>query len=977
MTPQDYCEWSDFSGLYVANHSHEDRYRTYAAKLSPEGLATVIVTDFLEDNLDGIDVQKWRDFCVYELSGGDRLRMTSEALQAVGAKRLADAVAKVVCSSRLEMTDIDWGDQKAIEALAKEMPVGDMLTHLRTTISIQFPDLADEMGIKREPPKPPSGEYESREELIRLLEQFVSAHQATLQADIDRYGDPRLLPGFTPEKRHAELDAEQEKYEQIQRQHDDIRKLENVVSRIKKFRGKPGSTTACKLRNNYTKLIRRNAKISAEDRTPEMERALAESKAFQEAHPAIFKRDESFPADLPAKLDALGEYDEEGYQGRLSFSWDKPNGFANDWVPVSLRLSFPAKRAADLNQLLAIVEQIRSKLPVLLEDWKRQLLADFREVYEDQLAEWDEEFYDYDADGKVTDDSILTEVDRCMISMATGKNTSEVNCSLSFAVGWDEDHGCQLDWDPATLTAESTSSGTEAQLDLGKVTISNAGPTISLAELDEFTAKTGVPLPNEYRQFMVQFNGGEPKPNHLVVSRDGFKFHADVIRFFSLSGEDSLESHRKLPNSNVEWPKGVQPIGRVKVAGLVKNEPDSLLAIRPTGEVLLLQPDFFEEEKRGGLVKLSTALLEGDIKYAPVAAKSLQLLFEKKLKKAPKVELPDWLTFIQQGNEQGFARWVEQGGKLTEKFTHPLIGFPLTVVDYLTLEAPVELIRPLMENGSIKPKQIRTSWQRVTGCDVDRFVELMPILPKSLWTSVMATAEVWQRLPLLEKMGEAGINLDGPVNEEGSTPLHLAVQAENTEAIKWLLARGADPKKPDKFGRTAFDWAQTPGDQVCMRLLKGQPEQPVPTSAASADDPGFAVLMEVGSKLPEKVSLIVMIEIRTPPVRRMEKMVYPKGCHYTLKFDVTRDQVTFSDVNSPMQDYFTGMPTVKLFFCPITQWPELTPLWETLRVVEFDWKQAGKKAYQPGERPELMEAARSVLQQAFDVEEAKARGVLL
>jgi hypothetical protein len=56
----------------------------------------------------------------------------------------------------------------------------------------------------------------------------------------------------------------------------------------------------------------------------------------------------------------------------------------------------------------------------------------------------------------------------------------------------------------------------------------------------------------------------------------------------------------------------------------------------------------------------------------------------------------------------------------------------------------------------------------------------------------------------------------------------------------------------------------------------------------------------------------------------------------------------------------------------------LIPLWETLEVREIDWQQAIKKRkYQGRVWEDLLEAARSALEQAFDPAEAAARGVRL
>ena len=982
MTSTEYSQWCDLSGIYVANVSHGDRYKTYVKQLSAEGLAVVIVCDFLNENEGGIDLQNWRDQSVYEANQLDlRLKLTADALRSVGASRLAGAVTQVKSNSPFDLlAKLDFSDPKAIQDAMRGLYPIDMFKELQQNLAHNFPEVAQQAGILPKQPPAPSAEHESREQLEHLLEQFVTKHQATLQADIDRHGDPRMQPGFTVEKRRAELDADYEKHLQREAQRDDLRKLENVVSRIEKLKPEAAVKGGDKLRTNYLKLIKKNQKITADRLIPEMATVLAKVEAFQTAHPAVFAAAPRYSPEIQQQLDALGEFEEELIASETALTWEKPNGFACDWVPLSLRLSFPCKHPGTLSTLLKAVDRLKKRLPTLTDTWRQELVESFRTNYQGQLGDWELEGYDFDDNEDATKESILKNVRGATISItAFGQDAEDLSTEAFFSVAWDEEHGYQLTW---TDEPDSDTPSTPVQLDLGKVTISHSGSPVTPADIIRIESQFGIELPEEFRQFLLLHNGGEPQPKHLSLNRDGIKQHMDVVRFFGLTGEDSLKQHRKLP-SGIEWPTSVQPIARVKEASLIKNLPDSFLLIRlrgkRPGEILLAETEIFSPQDHGySRETFSTARLDASVQYCPVVAKSFGELFSKKLKSPPKVELPDWLTLIRQRDVSGFLQWVDAGGKLTEKFTDPLIDFPLTVVDYLTLEAPAEMIQPLMERGQIKPKQIRTAWQRVTACNVERFVELMPLFPKTVWPSVLMTPLAWEHPLLLEKLAEAGIDFNAGIDEEGSTPLHLAAQANALGGVKWLLAHGADANKADKYGRTPLIWAETHEDQTCRRLLLGQEGQPQPTGTAAADAPGFAALIEAESELPEGVSLMVQVQIKTPSVTRQEKLYFPEGCHYILTFDVTRKQVTYEDMTTPRQNYFTEKGPVTQFFVPIVQWPELTPLWETVEVFEFNWKQADKsRKYTPEPRTDLLEAARSALEQGFNANEATARGIVL
>ncbi len=119
--------------------------------------------------------------------------------------------------------------------------------------------------------------------------------------------------------------------------------------------------------------------------------------------------------------------------------------------------------------------------------------------------------------------------------------------------------------------------------------------------------------------------------------------------------------------------------------------------------------------------------------------------------------------------------------------------------------------------------------------------------------------------------------------------------------------------------------------------------------------------------------------MKAPPVTQVEKLYYgAAGCHYRLTFTVGEGQVTYNDTKSPRQDYLYTRNAADSRFAPILQWPELTPLWETLKVVEFEPAKAFKsRKYVPDPRPDLVPAARSALEQGFSADEAAARGIRL
>lgn len=625
MTSTEYYQWCDLSGIYVANYSHTDRYKTYTKKLSPEGLATVIMSDFLKDNAGGIDLLNWRNYSVYEVSGelDLRLKLTAESLRSVGAPRLADAVTQVKSYSPIALVaNLDFSDPKAIQDAMQGINPMDMFKELQH-LAQNFPEVAQQAGIPPKQPPTPSAEHESREQLEHLLELFVTKHQATLQADIDRHGDPRTQPGFTVEKRRQRLDAEYENHLEREAQRDDLRKLENVVSRIEKLKPEAAAKSGDKLRTNYLKLIKKNQKIPADRLIPEMATVLAQVEAFKVAHPAEFAAAPRYTPEIQQQLDALGEFEEESIAGETALTWEKPDGFACEWAPLSLRLSFPRKHPGTLSTLLKAVDRLKKRLPTLTDSWRQELVESFRTNYQGQLGNWELEGYDFDDNDDATEESILKNVENGTISIGSyGKDAEDLITEAFFSVAWDEEHGCELPW---TDEPDGDTPSTSVPLDLGKVTISNSGSPVTPADIIRFESQFGIELPEEFRQFLLLHNGGEPQPKHLSLNRDGIKQHMDVVRFLGLTGEDSLEQHRKLP-SGIEWPTSVQPIARVKEASLIKNLPDSFLLIRlrgkRPGEILLAETEIFSPQDHGhSRETFSTAILDASVQYCPVVAK--------------------------------------------------------------------------------------------------------------------------------------------------------------------------------------------------------------------------------------------------------------------------------------------------------------------------------------------------------------------
>jgi hypothetical protein len=167
----------------------------------------------------------------------------------------------------------------------------------------------------------------------------------------------------------------------------------------------------------------------------------------------------SDPAIL-ARLSALGEYEFH----RASFfwrwagmpseiEWDAPAGFENDLARVSVALWLSSGKAGsdgELRTLLDALDEFRAQLAEHVEDLKRYLVDCFRECYEEQLEELDRQRL-VDSSGTITEAAILRDVQSIHVRFdATGKRPVR---TAWIAVGWDEEHGLDVEWDESGLIA--------------------------------------------------------------------------------------------------------------------------------------------------------------------------------------------------------------------------------------------------------------------------------------------------------------------------------------------------------------------------------------------------------------------------------------------------------------------------------------------------------------------------------------------
>lgn len=993
-TAKNYAEWCRLSGLYLANLSHVDRYRTYGKALSPAGLTVAIVGEFLDDANPALDVTDWRTHRVYEFGPeqAERVERTAAALREIGAESLAQAIATSRSRSPFDaiqnMLTGAGGGMPDLMALGKTVNPFDMLTSLRESLGRMLPG-----NVEQPPPSapdtPPDRTKEDRLRVEELLEEFALAHRAALERDIDRHGDPRREPGYTVEGRMRELGVMRDRWLSHQAQAEAIETLTTVMAKLPKVSGQKTEGKEKKAAQHIRQLLRQYRektkelrKVPPADRSEQFEAFQPKWEAFETQYAELVRPDVIGSAALRRAAEEIGEFSAESERKLTTLEWSGPRGFECDWTTFALTVDVPAKSKAAIAASLKAVERLRQEFPRLQEEWRRQTLESFRENYQGQMDDNELEEYDLDDNGEPTDSGILRQVGAGSLVLSTADlEGRSFSLTAHLQVDWDQEHGFELECD---IELDNGDAPPVAAFDPGDVTLTDTGPQLSPEDLQRFESTFQITLPADYRDFLLRFNGGVPSKTYLVRNQDGVENNWHVVRFLSVTGTSaapfppgSLEASLHLRDGS-RISSHLLPIAQLRKGSFDPINRGAVLAIirsgKRAGKIGVFDAEMMLEPLIGQGIPLEAALDEV-IRYPLLMAANFAALWTK-LQPAPEIAIPDWLRFIRENDVDAFLAWASGGGKLSERFVEPGADLQPTVVDLLAAEASDELLAAVVKQKAVPPKSLRDSWRQYLFLDVPRFQQLRPHLPKDHWPVVLASPGVWDHPDFLDELAASGVKLDTPIDDEGATPLHLAVQLGRKDAVRWLLDHGADPKKKDRYGRNALLWAENGPGHACLAMLEGRTE-PAPTGSASADAPGVAALAQAAAALGPGLTLRLQIEMTSPPVTRIEKVYYADvGCHYRLTFEVNNTQVTFNDTRSPRQDYLRGATWSEALFAPIVQWPELTPLWETLSVSEFDVGKAIKsRKYQPTPRADLHSAARSALEQAFDPREAAARGI--
>jgi ankyrin repeat protein len=178
----------------------------------------------------------------------------------------------------------------------------------------------------------------------------------------------------------------------------------------------------------------------------------------------------------------------------------------------------------------------------------------------------------------------------------------------------------------------------------------------------------------------------------------------------------------------------------------------------------------------------------------------------------------DGTTLLHGAAEAGNLRVVKEALEAGID-VNKLDGAGTTALFYAARLRRLEAMKYLIEKGArvnIKAKRMGTPLHAAVWGDSKHVLEAVQLLlankadPNAVtgYGSVLVDAASKENSKVLRALVEAGGDVNAPANDERWTPLIAAARVSRLENVKYLLEKGADGGKRDRYGYTALDHAR-------------------------------------------------------------------------------------------------------------------------------------------------------------------------
>ncbi len=196
---------------------------------------------------------------------------------------------------------------------------------------------------------------------------------------------------------------------------------------------------------------------------------------------------------------------------------------------------------------------------------------------------------------------------------------------------------------------------------------------------------------------------------------------------------------------------------------------------------------------------------------------------------------PEWLTLVQDGDLDGLRRWLDRAiSRLREQDE-----WGWTALDHAVFEGRWEVVDYLLEKRNATPGMIFYDALVDGRFPTARGLLRYEIAAELTGPSLARKAEVfWTDPAMVGAFLDAGADPDYIDDQaaDGNAPLHYAAQAGTVEAVRLLLARGADPTAENETGERPRDLAARGGHDRVVEVLD-QAEAARPRGPSFEDEP--------------------------------------------------------------------------------------------------------------------------------------------